>query len=104
MSLAKCSVVLKPSEGKMSMKKRKGLVKLSGLPVGVIEEIDRHTKFTYSAEWLRNPSAQPVSLTLPLREEPFVWEGLHPFFDNLLPEGWLLEVASKKLKVSKNDP
>jgi serine/threonine-protein kinase HipA len=29
---------------------------------------------------------------------------LHPFFENLLPEGWLLEVSSKTLKISKDDP
>ncbi|MFM7866737.1 MAG: HipA N-terminal domain-containing protein, partial [Planctomycetaceae bacterium] len=47
--------------------------------------------------------AQPVSLTMPLRSEPYTHMGLHPFFENLLPEGWLLEVTSRKLKVSKDD-
>ena len=46
----------------------------------------------------------PVSLTLPLRSEPYLSQGLHPFFENLLPEGWLLEVSTKKLKISKDDP
>jgi serine/threonine-protein kinase HipA len=27
----------------------------------------------------------------------------HPFFENLLPEGWLLEIAKSKLKISAND-
>jgi serine/threonine-protein kinase HipA len=44
-----------------------------------------------------------VSLTIPLRPEPYVTEGLHPYFENLLPEGWLLELATKKLKISKDD-
>ena len=30
-------------------------------------------------------------------------EGLHPYFENLLPEGWLLELATKKLKIAKDD-
>lgn len=85
------------------MRNRKGTVKLSGRAVGVIEEINDRTRFTYSPEWLSKPGAVPVSLTLPLREEPYVSTGLHPFFENLLPEGWLLEVASKKLKISKDD-
>ena len=38
-----------------------------------------------------------------LGPEPYVSNGLHPFFENLLPEGWLLEVASKTLKISKDD-
>jgi len=86
------------------MTPRKGQVSLSGRPVGIIEDLDGETRFTYSAEWLASPEAEPVSLTLPLRSEPYVSQGLHPFFENLLPEGWLLEVSSKKLKISKDDP
>ncbi len=44
-----------------------------------------------------------MSLTLPLRAEPYVQRGLHPFFENLLSEGWLLELATHKLKISKDD-
>ena len=83
---------------------RIGNVKLSGTVVGSIEEQGVKTAFTYSQQWLARPDAVPVSLTLPLREEPYVAEGLHPFFENLLPEGWLLELTTKKLKVSKDDP
>ncbi|MGO8750354.1 MAG: HipA N-terminal domain-containing protein [Thermoguttaceae bacterium] len=83
--------------------KRVGHVKLSGSWVGTIEEDGSRTVFTYSPEWRARPDALPVSLTLPLRGEPYVSEGLHPFFENLLPEGWLLEVTTKKLKISKAD-
>jgi HipA-like protein len=85
------------------MKRRMARVKLSGKPVGTIEEVDGETKFTYLPEWLSRQDALPVSWTLPLREEPYISRGLHPFFENLLPEGWLLEVTSKKLKISKSD-
>ena len=83
---------------------RVGQVRLSGNPVGLIEETDDKTRFTYSAAWLAREDAVPISLTMPLRPEPYVSQGLHPFFENLLPEGWLLEVSSKKLKISKDDP
>jgi len=34
-----------------------------------------------------------VSLTMPVREEPWRWpRDLHPFFRQKLPEGYLLEV------------
>lgn len=85
------------------MKKRVGKVKLAGKPVGTIEEIDGTTTFAYSPDWLQRQDAVPISLTMPLRSEPYVSKGLHPFFENLLPEGWLLEVSSKKLKISKDD-
>jgi serine/threonine-protein kinase HipA len=83
--------------------KRTGQVRLSGRLVGTIEEDDRQIVFTYSPEWLSQPDAVPVSLTLPLRKESYVSQELHPFFENLLPEGWLLDVTTKKLKISKDD-
>lgn len=85
------------------MKPRKAIVRLDGRPVGVLAEAGRQVTFRYDPEWLANPRAVPVSLTLPLREEPHLTDGLHPFFENLLPEGWLLELATKKLKISKDD-
>lgn len=33
---------------------------------------------------------------MPLREEPFPNNTLHPFFDGLIPEGWQLDIAQKK--------
>ena len=88
------------------MNARRGIVSLAGQRAGVIEEIGRgpHTRFTYDPEWLKDKNAKPISLTLPLREEPYESENLHPFFANLLAEGWLLEVSSKRLKISKDDP
>jgi HipA-like protein len=83
---------------------RVGNVKLGGTLVGTIAEDAGQTVFRYSPEWLARPDAVPVSLTLPLRDEPYVSHGLHPFFENLLPEGWLLEVTVKTLKISKDDP
>ncbi|HTU27274.1 MAG TPA: HipA N-terminal domain-containing protein [Pirellulales bacterium] len=79
------------------------MVRLDGTPVGLLSEEGRRTSFTYSSEWLGRGDAVPVSLTLPLRAEPYRTFGLHPFFENLLPEGWLLELATKKLKIAKDD-
>jgi serine/threonine-protein kinase HipA len=86
------------------MSNRIGIVKLSGKKVGRIEENGEQTQFTYSDAWLKTKDAVPVSQTLPLRPEPYVSNGLHPFFENLLPEGWLLDISSKTLKISTNDP
>ncbi|MBI4606499.1 MAG: HipA N-terminal domain-containing protein [Planctomycetes bacterium] len=78
-------------------------MRLAGQRVGVLEETDDGTCFTYDAEWLARSGSVPFSLTLPLREEAYASKGLHPFFENLLPEGWLLEIATAKLKISKDD-
>lgn len=85
------------------MSTRQALVRLDGRRVGDLMEVGREITFRYDREWLSDPKAVPVSLTLPLTEKPYVTIGLHPFFENLLPEGWLLELATKKLKVAKDD-
>lgn len=82
---------------------RKGIVRLDGTRVGVIWETATGSAFRYDQDWLSQSGAEPISLTMPLREEPYESRGLLPFFENLLPEGWLLEISTKKLKISKDD-
>lgn len=83
---------------------RRGVVLLDGQRVGVLEERpDGGTRFSYDAGWLGRGDAAPVSLTLPLRAEAYEAPALPPFFENLLPEGWLLELSTAKLKIAKDD-
>jgi serine/threonine-protein kinase HipA len=83
---------------------RRGIVRLAGERCGLLAEIeDGRTRFTYDVAWLSRPGAVPVSLTMPLRPEPYEQRGLHPFFVNLLPEGWLLEVSLARLKIARDD-
>lgn len=85
------------------MKSRRAIVKLDGVLVGRLEDNANGVEFRYEQSWLENPNAVPVSFTLPLRAEPYLSHSLHPFFENLLPEGWLLEIATTKLKIAKDD-
>ena len=83
---------------------RRGIVSLDGRRAGLIEEVlPRGSRFTYDAAWLATPDARPVSLTLPLRTQPHESGALLPFFENLLPEGWLLELSTAKLRISHDD-
>lgn len=86
------------------MKRRAGAVRIDGERVGLLEEVEAGTRFSYDAAWLARADAVPVSLTLPLRPEPYDSRSLHPFLENLLPEGWLLEIATTRLKIPKDDP
>lgn len=83
---------------------RRGIVSRSGQRVGVIEETSTGTRFTYDAAWLSRPDARPLGPSLPLRHASYESEGLLPFFENLLPEGWLLDITRRKLGVAPNDP
>ena len=83
---------------------RRAVVQIDGRRVGLLEELtDGGSRFVYDAEWLNASDRRPVSLTLPLQVEPHVSRTIHPFFENLLPEGWLLEISTTKLKISKDD-
>ena len=49
-----------------------GRVYYKGIAAGTIREDEDGFTFQYDPEYLRCDDAQPVSLTLPLREEPYV--------------------------------
>lgn len=67
---------------------------------GVLAETDEGYEFAYEEEYLASEGAKSVSLTLPLREEPYKSTMLFPFFDGLIPEGWLLDVAIRNTDIS----
>jgi len=66
---------------------------------GLLERTEKGYRFTYYKEFISSQDAQPVSLSLPLTENPYESESLFPFFLGLIPEGWLLDLTSKTLKI-----
>ena len=70
---------------------------------GRICETEDGYAFTYDVDWLNKADATAVSLTLPLRTEPYESKILFPFFDGLIPEGWLLNVAIHNWKLNQKD-
>jgi serine/threonine-protein kinase HipA len=82
---------------------RKAEVLLHEHPVGTLEELEVGYRFTYYPEYLKNAKAAPVSLSLPPRAEPYEDKRLFPFFDGLIPEGWLLEIAENTWKLDPRD-
>lgn len=74
-----------------------------GLFAGILTEDDGEYRFCYDEMYLVREDAQPISLTLPLQTKPFVSPVLFPFFDGLIPEGWLLDVALRNTDISVLD-
>ncbi len=70
---------------------------------GTLEEHDDGYRFAYSADYLGSGNAVPVSLSFPLQKEPFEDKRLFPFFDGLIPEGWLLDIAENTWKLNPRD-
>jgi len=68
----------------------------------IIENEDGYT-FLYEDAYLDNPESKPVSLTLPLQKQPYQSKILFPFFDGLIPEGWLLNIAVSNWKINQRD-
>ena len=68
---------------------------------GVLSEApDGSLSFVYTREYLKATQLPPISLSLPKTNEAYTTPQLHPFFDALLPEGWWLDLAAKKLKLN----
>lgn len=82
---------------------KRGKVFFRDALAGHIEQRDGEYIFSYDSNYLNSPEAVAVSVTLPLREEEFRQTTLFSFFDGLIPEGWLLDLAEKKLRLDRRD-
>lgn len=70
---------------------------------GILEETDEGYSFRYTESYLSDSDNPSVSLTLPKQAEPYFSRTLFPFFDGLIPEGWLLSVVSRNWKIDPRD-
>lgn len=62
------------------------------------EEPGGRCVFTYDTSYLESERPAAIAHTLPLRREPYIAErGLHPFFDNLVAEGWFRNAQARAL-------
>lgn len=71
--------------------------------VGRLVEDENGFTFSYDSSYLASDGAEAVSLTLPLRKEAYHATVLFPFFDGLIPEGWLLGIAERSWKINRLD-
>lgn len=71
---------------------------------GVLERLDgARLRFTYAHDWLATAET-PISLSLPLQEEPFEDSDCRPFFTGLLPEGDFLRSIARTFHISAANP
>ncbi len=82
---------------------KKGLVYKKDTLAGTLLEDENGYSFQYNEAYLQSPIYGAVSRTLPLREEVFIDKNMLPFFDGLIPEGWLLEIAIENWKLDRRD-
>ena len=83
--------------------RREGNVFYQDQLAGIVWQDEDGYGFQYNQTYLHSAGAAPVSLTLPMTEEPYLSKTMIPFFDGLIPEGWLLELAVKNWKLDSRD-
>jgi len=70
---------------------------------GILTENEDGFHFMYDKDYLANPNSVAISPTMPLTDKPYFKEMIFPVFDGLIPEGWLLEIASSSWKIDPRD-
>ena len=83
---------------------RRGKVFYKNLFAGIITETDEgEYVFQYDENYVLKHPKKFVSFTMPVTDKPYTDKRLFPFFEGLIPEGWLLDIASKSWKINVND-
>lgn len=59
--------------------------------------------FQYDSDYVEQYPGTFITFTMPVSRHPYVDNRLFPFFEGLIPEGWLLDIASKNWKINQND-
>lgn len=71
---------------------------------GILTETDDGDyEFAYEAEYIRYHPADFITFSMPVTSAVYRDKRLFPFFEGLIPEGWLLEIASSSWKINRND-
>lgn len=83
---------------------RKAKIFYGNYIAGILTETDEgEYTFEYDSAYIKEHPQKFITFTMPVREEKYVEKRLFPFFEGLIPEGWLLEIASKSWKINRND-
>lgn len=70
---------------------------------GYLVEGDNGYLFNYDPVYLESNNPKPISLTIPISKHTYHSKVLFPFFDGLIPEGWLLNIGEKHWKLNPRD-
>lgn len=82
---------------------RTAYVYVRNVYAGKLCETDDGYQFSYDKEYIKSDDASAVSITMPISEQGYTSKTLFPFFDGLIPEGWLLQVVSRNWKINIQD-
>jgi serine/threonine-protein kinase HipA len=83
---------------------RKAAVYYKEFLAGILTETDDgEYTFQYDEKYTKTHPKESITLTMPVSSNLYIEKRLFPFFEGLIPEGWLLDIASKNWKINPND-
>ncbi len=82
---------------------RKAVIKIQNDVAGYLVQDEQGYQFNYDDTYLKKENASAISLTMPISQKIYNSKILFPFFDGLIPEGWLLDIAEKNWKLNTRD-
>ena len=77
-------------------------VYFQGQLAGILSEDENGYMFAYTEKYVKE-NGTPISVTMPLSIFPYKSVNMLPFFDGLIPEGWLLDIAQSNWKINPRD-
>ncbi len=83
--------------------RRAGKVYYKDKLAGIVWQDENGYNFLYDPGYLSQSNAAPISLTMPLTEKQYHSNTMLPFFDGLIPEGWLLNLTLQNWKLDNRD-
>lgn len=83
---------------------REAIIKYNNIDAGILQETDEGKYiFTYNRDYIQSYPQQFIIFQMPVRAYPYISNRLFPFFDGLIPEGWLLNITSETWRINKKD-
>lgn len=83
---------------------RQAVIKYNNIDCGILKEHDNGDyEFKYNQEYIQSHSEFFINFNMPVQKHSYISKRLFPFFDGLIPEGWLLNIASESWKIKNTD-
>jgi serine/threonine-protein kinase HipA len=83
---------------------RQAIIKYNNIQAGILRELESgEYEFVYDELYIQNHHGQFITFRMPVTSLPYRSKRLFPFFDGLIPEGWLLKIASESWRINEKD-
>lgn len=83
---------------------RQAIVKYNNVNAGLLsEQGNGEYHFVYDNDYVKNYPELFITFQMPVTKQIYRSKHLFPFFDGLIPEGWLLNIASESWRINRDD-